>query len=139
MGIFNFRKKKGLENKFHENSQLIGIYKIDGVDCANLVEIIFEEEICDFDCGEITQEIRNQDKLDWQTAYDEKYLNPDGTKIIGDDFDQPKELVSFRIVFFFHYLDISKPLISQYGLINLTEIKELPERLKKLIEYREVD
>lgn len=139
MGIFNFRKKKGTENNFHKNSELIGVYKIGGVDSVNLIEIIFEEEINDFNPGEITQEIRNQDKLNWQTAYDEKYLDASGTKIIGDDFDKPKELVSFRIVFFFHYLDISKPMISQYGLINLTEAKELPERLKKLIEYGEVD
>lgn len=139
MGIFNFRKKEESEKKIHENSELVGIYKIEGADSVNLIELLFEEEINDFNPGEITQEIRNQDKLNWQTAYDVKYLNLSGTKLIGDDFNKPKELLSFRVVFFFHYLDISKPMISQYGQINLTKVKELPERLERLIEYREVD
>lgn len=139
MGIFNFRKRRRVEKNFHENAELIGIYKIEGVDSVNLIEIIIKEEINEFDPSELTQEIRGQDKLDWQTAYNEKYLNTNGTKIIGDDIERPKNLVSFRVVFFFHFLDVSKPLISQYGLMDLIEIEELPERLKKLIEYESID
>lgn len=139
MGLFNFGKKVKEVKSFHTNSKSIGIYRISGIDSVNLIELEINEEINGFEPGEITQEIKGKERLNWQTAYDEKYLDDKGTEIIGDDFNRPRNLDKFRVIFFFHYLDLSQALISQYGLIKLTQIEDIPERLKRLIEYEQVD
>ncbi|MCL6266618.1 hypothetical protein [Flagellimonas myxillae] len=139
MGIFNFKRKKQTPQAFHKNTELIGIYSIPNHNDVNLVELIIEENVDDFDLGEITQEQKGQDKLNWQTAYDEKYLDENGSAIIGDDFEKPTGLKRFRVAFFFHFLDLKKPLICQYGLIKLVEITEFPDRLKKVIKYTPID
>lgn len=139
MGIFNFKKKNQIPDSFHEKSELIGIYTIPNHNDVKLIELVIDENIADFDPRQITQEQKGQDKLDWQTAYDEKYLNDEGNKIIGDDFDKPNGLTRFRLVFFFHYLDFNKPLICQYGLINIKQATDLPDRLSKIIEYEPID
>jgi hypothetical protein len=138
MGLFNFFNKKADLN-YTEKVDLIGVYDIDNHDEVKLVELIVKENIDEFDPGQITQEIKNIDRLNWQTAYDEKYLDLEGNKIIGDDFKKPKNLSEFRIVFYFHYPDLTKPLIAQYGLIKLKEFESLPKRLSDLINYHTVD
>ncbi|WP_289056196.1 hypothetical protein [Carboxylicivirga marina] len=139
MGIFNFKKKNQIPDSFHKKSELVGIYTIPNHNDVKLIEIVIDEHIADFDPGQITQEQKGQDKLNWQTAYDEKYLNEEGNEIIGDDFDKPNGLTRFRVVFFFHYLDFNKSLISQYGLIKLKQEIDLPDRLSKIIEYEPID
>jgi len=139
MGLFNFKKKNNRPDSIHENSNIVGVYSVlDNTD-VKLIEIIIEEQIDDFDPSSLTQQGKSKDKLDWQTAYNEKYLNLEGIEIIGDDFNLPIGLTKFRLVFFFHFLDLNKPLISQYGLIKLVEESELPERLKNIIKYEQVD
>lgn len=139
MGLFSFKKNKRITESIHEKSQIIGIYKIPNYNDVKLIELLIEEPINEFDPGQITQQQKGQDRLNWQTAYDEKYLDLSGNKIVGDDFDRPQDMDKFRVAFFFHYIDTSKPLISQYGLINLREATDLPERLSGIINYEPID
>ncbi|WP_190810383.1 hypothetical protein [Flagellimonas sp. S3867] len=140
MGIFNFKRKNQTPKALHKNTELIGICSIPNHDEVNLVELVIEENVDDFDPGEITQEQKGHDKLDWQTAYNEKYLDENGSSIIGDDFDKPTGLNKFRVVFFFHYLDFNKPLICQYGLVEMNnQVTELSDRLKGIIKYESID
>ena len=134
MGIFNFFNRKA-DLHYTNIVDLIGVYDINNYNEVKLIELIVKENINEFDPGQITQKIKNNKKLDWQTAYEEKYLNLKGNKIIGDDFDKPENLTEFRIVFFFHDLDLKQPLITQYGLIKLTGFESLPTRLSHLISY----
>lgn len=119
MGLFNSKKKNQISESYHEKSDLIGVYAIPNHDDVKLIELVIEENLDDFDPIQITQEQKGQDKMDWQTAYDEKYLNVEGNEIIGNDFD--------------------KPMISQYGLIKLKQATELPDRLSNIIEYEPID
>ena len=139
MGLFNSKKKNQIPDSYHDKTELIGVYTIPNHDDVKLIELVVGENLNEFDPIQITQEQRGLDKMDWQTAYDEKYLNSEGNEIIGDDFEKPNGLTRFRLVFFFHYLDFNKPLISQYGLIKLKNVTELPERLSKIIEYEPID
>ena len=139
MGLFNSKKKNQIPDSYHDKTELIGVYTIPNHDDVKLIELVVGENLNDFDPIQIAQEQKGMDKMDWQTAYDEKYLNSEGNEIIGDDFEKPNGLTRFRLVFFFHYLDFNKPLISQYGLIKLKHATELPERLSKIIDYEPID
>ena len=137
MGLFNFNKKAN--DNYSNIVELIGIYDIKSENDVKLIELVISANINDFDAGQITQEIKGTDRLDWQTAYNEKYLDLEGEKIIGDDFEKPNDLNKFRIAFFFYYLDLSKPLISQFGLIRLINTVGMPDRLNNLIDFEPVD
>jgi hypothetical protein len=137
MGLFNFIKKTN--DNYSDSVELIGIYDIESENDVKLIELIINENINKFDAGLITQEIKGTNKLNWQTAYDEKYLDFEGEKLIGDDFEKPKDIERFRVVFFFYFLDFTKPLISQFGLIKITDSQILPDRLKRIIDFKQVD
>ena len=74
----------------------------------------------DFDWGKVTQEDATQARDNWQVPYDEQPL------------DEEKR----RWAFFFHYLDLSKPLITTAGPIQLPAPTPMPAHLKN-IEYME--
>ena len=63
----------------------------------------------------------------------------DGNKVIGDFSNIPKELSCFRIAFFFHFLDFSKPLLINNNTVDLLNESEIPERLNGMITYEPYD
>ena len=70
----------------------------------------------------------------------EQILNADGTEIIADDseaWDKPELFRGdVRFVFFFHYLDLQRPLSTPFGELPLPSESEIPERLS-MIQYEE--
>jgi len=74
----------------------------------------------DFDWGEVTQEDSTQPQANWQVAYDE----------------QPLDERRCRWVFFFHYLDFDKPLLTPEGPIDVPAPTPRPEHLWA-VEYFE--
>ncbi len=72
-----------------------------------------------------------------QAAYDEAYLTADGTSV-ASRFDQP-ETGTFRVTFFLHFFDPSKPVSSSYGLLHVPEVQKMPARLQRLVPYKPVD
>ena len=76
-------------------------------------------------------------KLDWQIAYLEQYLNTDGTEKICDLSETPQPSVRpCRIAFFIYKKRAGKVLRTPYGEFSIQEPKKLPERLKKIIEFK---
>lgn len=71
-----------------------------------------------FDWAEVTQEIAGQPRCDWQAPWDERPLDESNT----------------RWAFFFHDLDLTRPLLTQDGAIELPEESALPEHLLH-VEY----
>jgi hypothetical protein len=67
-----------------------------------------------FDWGKVTQEDETQPPSNWQVAYDEQSL------------DEEKR----RWVFFFHHLDLGKPLLTPAGPIPLPAPTPRPTHLK---------
>ena len=100
--------------------EVIGVYPIDAPEPCHLIEVLLSGDDNSFDWGEVTQEDPTQPKYNWQVAYDEQLVEENK----GES----------RYVFFFHYLDFSKPLITPFGEINLPKPTALPARLAD-IEY----
>lgn len=119
--------------------ELIGIYKVDNSQDVHLVEITFDKSPDKVDVGQITQEIKGQPQGNWQSPWDEKYLDDKGEKIIGDYFNIPKGGDKTRLLFFFHDIDFSRPLLTQEGALPLTNPTSLPERLKDKLTYERPD
>ena len=96
-----------------------GVHPVETPEPCHLIEaeLVNGEK---FDWGKVTQEDSTQPRSNWQVAYDEQPLDEDKR----------------RWVFFFHYLDFSKPLMTSAGPIQLPAPTPGPAHLKK-IEYME--
>jgi hypothetical protein len=121
--------------------QLVGIYNIKGISDIHLLELNINTSPKDVDVSSFTQKDDTLTKDSWQTAYDEHFLNDDGTEVIGTFLEQDSLTgVKTRIAFFMYFIDFNKPLLSQYGEILLPEQPSLiPDRLSKIIEFESAD
>ena len=118
--------------------KIIGIYKVPESSEVHLIELESLSNNVDLDLGKITQEQDGVDWMSWQVPYEEKYLNPTGTKIIYEYLEEPDVLpVGTRITFYFHFLSFKKPLQTQFGELRLVEPKEIPSRLSALFTYED--
>ena len=113
--------------------QLIGIYRAENIPDVYLIELIMNIHANDVDVSSFTQRDDSIPKEDWQVAYDEHFLNEDGTKVIGTFIDHSKLAgAKTRVAFFMYFVDIGKPLISQYGETLLSEPTPMPERFVRI-------
>ena len=123
-----------------EKLQVIGVYKIKENADVHLVELIIPATPSDVQVEDITQEVPNEPKDNWQVAYDEHYLNLMGNKIIGDFLKLPKDNTApTRIAFFLYFLDFSRPILTQFGEVKLPQPVAMSDRLKQLISFEDVD
>lgn len=120
--------------------QLLGVYKIKGTSDVHLFELNINTSPIDVDVSSFTQKDDKLPKDSWQTAYDEHFLNENGTKVIGTFLEQENlKGEKTRLVFFMYFIDFSKPLLSQFGEILLLEPSPMPDRLLEIIEFEPVD
>ena len=121
-----------------EMINLIGLYKVPDHENVHLFEFKINSTDSDFDVGDFTQKLPNVDSMNWQVPYEEQFLDQNGTRIIGDYRTDLSELEKpFRLVFFFHYFDLDKPLNTPFGDINIKKVDSIPKRLSEIIEYEE--
>lgn len=99
---------------------IIGIYPVDAPEPCHLIEVQIAPSNQEYDWGSVTQEVKGQPKSNWQVPWDEQELDASNG----------------RWVFFFHYLDLSKPLITPDGPKKLPQAAVLPEYLQS-IKYEE--
>ena len=90
--------------------QVIGVHPVVAGEPVHLVEL--QTDVDDFDFGNVTQNIPGQPRSHWQVAYDERK--------VGEN----------RFAFFFHYLDMAKPLLSPAGPLELPLEAPIPEHLQ---------
>jgi hypothetical protein len=69
----------------------VGIYPIQAIEPIHLVELEIEDDDAFSDIGEITQEIPDQRRDNWQVPYLEQLLAEDGTSLIAEDFEIPNK------------------------------------------------
>lgn len=119
--------------------ELVGIYNVDNNTDVHLIELVFDNSPDEVDVSLITQEIKGHPHDNWQSPWDEKYLDMNGENIIGDFFSIPKDINKTRLVFFFHYIDFSRPLLTQAGHLDLRKPTSLPDRLKGKLHYERPD
>jgi len=122
--------------------EIIGVYPVVAEEPIHIIEILVKNSKGIFDLSEFTQDIHAQSKESWQVPWDEKLLDIDGRKVVADDLLLSKKhqlwIGDIRIIFFFHYLDFSKPLMTPFGFVNIPEEKPRPERLSQ-INYESPD
>jgi hypothetical protein len=96
-----------------------------------LIEVRIDNPDSQFDPGKFTQALPGFPRDSWQVAYDEKFLNDDGTEVI----DRPPSSMGLRMGFFFHFVELEEPLTTPYGILRLPVPTRMPERLKQLFRY----
>ena len=110
--------------------EILGIYPVEADEPCHLVELIVRESDRRFDVGAFTQEIPDEPRDDWQVPWDELFLDADGNSTVADHSWSG----DLRIVFFFHYLDQRRPLITPFGDYSLPDETPRPARLA-FLEY----
>ena len=120
--------------------QLLGIYYMNHMSDVFLIELKLDIPANEVNVSSFTQQDDLLSKEYWQVAYDEHFLNEDGTKVIGRFTDHSNlDRVETRIAFFMYFVDVNKPLISQYGEVILSTPTSMPERLVKIIDFEPAD
>lgn len=116
--------------------EVLGVYPVIGAEePCHLLEVAVTGVSDDWDVGGFTQQMEGVDRSNWQVAYDEHFLNEGGTCDLDRKvyYRRPAG-PDFRLVFFLHYLDLSKPLLTPFGSVPLPAEQPLPERLA-FVEY----
>ena len=115
-------------------ASVVGLYPIDAKEPVYLVELEIRGFDGKFDFVEITQEMSGQPRSNWQVPYDEMILDETGSSITVDRSllrNKPADWTGdFRIAFFFHYLDLNRPLKSPFGDLSLPPVTKRPGRLE---------
>lgn len=96
-----------------------------------LVEAMVFDADDSFDVGDFQQPDSDQ------AAYDEHFLHENGITAY-DSWEPPSDAV-FRVTFFYHYYDSSKPFLTSYGMVKCPDVQDMPERLKELSPYEPCD
>ena|SRR5688572_13109045 len=118
--------------------KLIGLYAVHENPDVSLVELLINKKADEFSLTDFTQEEETRPRDSWQAPFNERYLSLDGETIIGDDFDLPEILSdTTRLTFFIYFLDPSKPLVTPFGNLKLTQKQEPPERIKRLVKFED--
>lgn len=92
------------------NFRIVGVHPVRTTEPCYLFEVeLFDPNTFEWDS--ITQEIKGRPASDWQVVWNEQSLSEK------------------RWVFFFHYLDLSKPLLTCLGKFPLPEPTPRPSRL----------
>ena len=110
--------------------EILGVHPVRAPEPCHLVELQVRELDAPFEIGSITQAAPGQPRENWQVPWDEHFLNPDGSA--PHDPEAPRALPSlpaFRVAFFFHYLDLERPLLSPCGPLTLPPPTPRPHRL----------
>jgi hypothetical protein len=109
--------------------KIIGVHPVqEAAEPCHLIELLVEGE-GKFKVGSITQPNPTRPRSDWQVAYDEYRLVPDGSS--GEPFGfAPVELRGpVRLAFYFHYLSPNEPLQTPAGPVALPPVTPMPLRL----------
>jgi hypothetical protein len=111
----------------------IGVHPVTGPEPVHLVELLIGDCQAPIDIGAITQEVPGEPQANWQVPYDEKIVDPAGQAIVADPFMSKVPPTTWhgdiRIAFFFHYLDLSRPLRTPLGPVPLPAPTPTPSRL----------
>jgi hypothetical protein len=102
--------------------RIVGVHPVPAEVPVHLIELEVEGPIDEFDFGRVTQELPAQPPANWQVAYDEHELSREGKHA--------------RFAFFFHYLDLGRPLLTPFGPASVPGESALPRHLQA-VEYEQ--
>jgi hypothetical protein len=117
--------------------EVVGVYPVEGAERCHLIEIRITDSDGRFELFGFTQ-ATDDPRSEWQVPYDEKLLDPGGTRVERDLWDHRHDenlwRGDLRLVFFFHFLEVDEPLLTPWGSVELPPPSQLPERLS-MINY----
>jgi hypothetical protein len=96
-------------------AKIIGVHPVEADEPVHLIELLVEGDGGAFDCDDVTQEVGDQPKSNWQVPYDVRVLEESDGGI--------------RYAFFFHYTDLKKPLLTPAGPVQLPKPTNQPAHL----------
>jgi hypothetical protein len=105
--------------------EVIGVHPVSADEPCHLIEVQVDGGDVADAIYSITQEHPDRPPNQWQVAWAEHYLSADGTN--PGPFDS---VDSGRVAFFFHYLELSRPLSSAAGPLSLPSESPRPKRLR---------
>lgn len=107
---------------------------------AVLVEALVEHPDEGFSMGAFTQPDPDMPSVNWQVAWCEKFLTPDGSRLLGEYgfYEVPSE-PCFRVAFYIHYWNHENGLNGPYGALELPPVQPMPQRLWQLAPYEQTD
>ena len=103
---------------------------------ALIIELIVKKPPSEYDLGDFTQPT-DLPRDSWQVPYAEYYFDRAGESVLSEMEPPQDSGPESRIVFFMHYLDLSRPLQTPFGDVPLKQPTDMPARLKGKIEYWE--
>jgi len=110
--------------------EIVGVHPVDAPEPCHLIEMIASDTDIESLMGEITQEVPGEQRDNWQAAYDEHYLDASGSAVLDPEYaGQAPAGREARVAFFFHYLDVERPLLTPAGPVALPRPTTRPDRL----------
>jgi hypothetical protein len=100
--------------------RVVGVHPVEARQPVHLIELEAQLEDMPIDWPSITQSLEGRDSSYWQVPYDEHTV--------------PGR--NWHWCFFFHYLDVSRPLSSQSGDLPLPAASPAPDHLR-FMRYEE--
>lgn len=98
--------------------RIVGLHPVEGHPEVHLVELEITNPPFRFDFCDLTQEDPTQPPENWQLPYDDRCL----------ELSPDKE----RYGFFFHHLNLTRPLNAPFGQMELPAVTPMPDHLKKI-------
>ncbi|NNF98118.1 MAG: hypothetical protein HKM93_01970 [Desulfobacteraceae bacterium] len=143
MKLFHKLFKKSLQRERHTRLEVLGVHKIKSREPCHLIEILIHDNRNPVDLGEFTQLLEGKPESSWQAPYDDMFLDQEGKNVVGSVMVQGMSRPELwegdvRIAFFFHYLQMDRPMATPFGKIILPEATPRPRRLR-CIKYDAVD
>lgn len=111
--------------------EIIGVYPLDEVDPCHMIELVITDFVGKLHVEAFTQELPGRAPDEWEIPWDEHVLNAPGTQEHEIDWSPPHLdcLGALRLVLFFHNLDVSRPLLTPFGPVQLPLPTMKPARL----------
>jgi hypothetical protein len=120
--------------------EVLGAYVVPGHPDVCLIEIRADVAPSELDVGAITQEDPNLPEDSWQATWHEHYLSPEGDEVIGEWLSEPiDDPGPTRLAFFLHRVDFERPLLTQFGPVPLPPPTAMPKRLRRIVDYEQVE
>lgn len=114
--------------------EILGVHPVEAEEPCHLIELVAHDSDLETLVAEITQEVPGEPRDNWQAAYDEHYLDRSGHEVLTPHYAaQVPPGRDARVAFYFHYLDLDRPLLTPAGPLSIPRPTVRPERLAFMV------